>query len=107
MSVTNLYSNSGADPEEGTILDVDRLEDEGLWQISLEDGPFSGYPAIKLDRKHLKTLYEVLQQELFPELFSKDTKCGTTRNFHGHPCSTDAKPCENTSPETPTGDVAN
>lgn len=69
--VVTLWDATDSNPNESTRIEFDRNEERGDWQISLENGPFSGYPTISLDRKRLEDLYSVLEQELYPERFQK------------------------------------
>lgn len=71
--VVTLWAATDSNPNDNTRIEFDRNEDQGNWQISLEDGPFSGFPTINLDRKRLEDLHNALEKELYPERFMEKT----------------------------------
>lgn len=52
--------------EDGVSCEFDRVESKGSrqWQLSMVEGPFSGYPTINLTREDIAKLYEVIGEEL-------------------------------------------
>jgi hypothetical protein len=62
-----------AEDLEGVTAELDSREGR-CWFFSLVEGPFSGYPSIRLDRKQLKDLAQAIEMELNP--YSSEVKNG-------------------------------
>lgn len=60
MTVTTIWK---AQDQDGVQAELDHLPDKGHYQLSLENGPFSGHPVIDLTTEDLQRLHATLGAE--------------------------------------------
>lgn len=85
-----LWSAEDEDEQENTKASLDKILGEDYYQLSLENGPFSGYPTINLTIEATKKLYEALRREFVdekhPEICGSQTDGLIKNGWMNHVC---------------------